>query len=110
MPEKHHLYTALQAKPSPGIQTYRDTLFPARQTPREAPGGSVLRMAVVSQSSVKFGKKRVFLVGTINFMYYCVFYNKNIIENPESIFSFLSSVGKNGTKDTTKETEVKYCK
>ena len=27
-------------------------------------------------------------------MYYCVFYNKNIIENPESIFSFLSSVGK----------------
>ena len=28
-------------------------------------------------------------------MYYCVFYNKNIIENPESIFSFLSSVGKN---------------
>ena len=28
----------------------------------------VLRMAVVSQSSVKFGKKSVFLVGTINFM------------------------------------------
>ena len=27
-------------------------------------------------------------------MYYCVFYNKNIIENPGSIFSFLSSVGK----------------
>ena len=27
-------------------------------------------------------------------MYYCVFYNKNMIENPESIFSFLSSVGK----------------
>ena len=110
MPEKHHLYTALQAKPSPGIQTYRDALFPARQTPREAPGSSVsqsrswscdkqtlripetpcieqgvvlscrfaewkvrraprvLRMAVVSQSSVKFGKKRVFLVGTNNFM------------------------------------------
>ena len=43
-------------------------------------------------------------------MYYCVFSNKNIIENPESIFSFLSSVGKNRTKDTTKETEVKYCK
>ena len=44
-------------------------------------------------------------------MYNCVFYNKNIIENPESIFSFLSSVGKKyGTKDTTKETEVKYCK
>ena len=41
MPEKHHLYTALQAKPSPGIQTYRDALFPARQTPREAPGSSV---------------------------------------------------------------------
>ena len=38
-------------------------------------------------------------------MYYCVFYNKNIIENPESIFSFLSSVGK--TELTTKETEVK---
>ena len=34
----------------------------ARRAPR------VLRMAVVSQSSVKFGKKRVFLVGTINFM------------------------------------------
>ena len=33
---------------------------------RRAP--RVLRMAVVSQSSVKFGKKRVFLVGTINFM------------------------------------------
>ena len=28
-------------------------------------------------------------------MYCCVFYNKNIIENPESIFLFLSSVGKN---------------
>ena len=44
MPEKHHLkYTALQAKPgpSPGIQTYRDALFPALQTPREAPGSSV---------------------------------------------------------------------
>ena len=41
MPEKHHLYTALQAKPSPGIQTYRDALFPARQTPREALGSSV---------------------------------------------------------------------
>ena len=24
MPEKHHLYTALQANPSPWIQTYRD--------------------------------------------------------------------------------------
>ena len=33
---------------------------------RRAP--RVLRMAVVSQSSVKFGKKRVFRVGTINFM------------------------------------------
>ena len=33
---------------------------------RRAP--RVLWMAVVSQSSVKFGKKRVFLVGTINFM------------------------------------------
>ena len=32
---------------------------------RRAP--RVLRMAVVSQSSVKYGKKRVFLVGTINF-------------------------------------------
>ena len=31
--------------------------------------------------------------------YYRVFYNKKIIENPESIFSFLSSVGKKyGTK------------
>ena len=34
---------------------------------RRAP--RVLRMAVVSQSSVKFGKKRVFLVGTIKVMY-----------------------------------------
>ena len=33
---------------------------------RRAP--RVLRMAVVSQSSVKFGKKRVFLAGTINFI------------------------------------------
>ena len=33
---------------------------------RRAP--RVLRMAVVSQPSVKFGKKRMFLVGTINFM------------------------------------------
>ena len=33
---------------------------------RRAP--RVLRMAVVSQSSVKLGKKRVFLVGTINFI------------------------------------------
>ena len=42
--EKHHLYTA----------------------PR------VLWMVVVSQSSVKFGKKRVFLIGTINFIgLYC---------------------------------------
>ena len=32
---------------------------------RRAP--RVLRMAVVSQSSVKFGKNCVFLVGTINF-------------------------------------------
>ena len=33
---------------------------------RRAP--RVLQMAVVSQSSVKFGKKRVFLFGTTNFM------------------------------------------
>ena len=32
VPERHHLYTALQAKPSPGIQIYRDVLFPAGQT------------------------------------------------------------------------------
>ena len=41
MPEKHHLYNALQAKPSPGIQTYRDALFPARRTPHKAPGSSM---------------------------------------------------------------------
>ena len=35
MPEEHHLYNALQAQTSPGIQTYRDAPFPARQTPRE---------------------------------------------------------------------------
>ena len=34
----------------------------------ERSAARVLRTAVVSQSSVKFGKKRVFLVGTINFM------------------------------------------
>ena len=38
----------------------------AERKVRRAP--RVLRMAVVSQSSVKFGKKRVFLVGTVNFM------------------------------------------
>ena len=38
----------------------------AERKVRRAP--CVLRMAVVSQSSVKFGKKRVFLVGKINFM------------------------------------------
>ena len=36
-------------------------------------------MAVVSQSSVKFGKKRVFLVGTINFMTNDLYYNNIII-------------------------------
>ena len=38
VPEEHHLlklYSALQAQTSPGIQTYRDAPFPARQTPRE---------------------------------------------------------------------------
>ena len=38
----------------------------AERKVRRAPG--VLRMAVVSQSSVKFGKKRVLLVGATNFM------------------------------------------
>ena len=43
-------------------------------------------------------------------MYYCVFYNKNIIENPESIFSFLSSVGKKyGTKDKAKKLKLSTC-
>ena len=37
----------------------------AERKVRRAPG--VLRMAVVSQSSVKFGKKRVLLVGATNF-------------------------------------------
>ena len=35
MPEEHHLYSAHQAKTSPGKQTYRDAPFQARQTPRE---------------------------------------------------------------------------
>ena len=36
MSEEHHLYSArLQAQASPGIRTYRDAPFPARQTPRE---------------------------------------------------------------------------
>ena len=35
VPEEHHLYSALQAQTSPGIQTYRDAPFSARQTPRE---------------------------------------------------------------------------
>ena len=38
----------------------------AERKMRRAP--RALRMAVVSQSSVKFGKRRVFLVGTINLM------------------------------------------
>ena len=38
----------------------------AERKVRRAPG--VLRMAVVSKSSVKFGKKRVLLVGATNFM------------------------------------------
>ena len=38
----------------------------AERKVRRAPG--VLRMAVVSQSSVKFGKKRVLLVGATNFI------------------------------------------
>ena len=38
----------------------------AKWTVRRAP--RVLRMAVVSQSRVKFGRKRVFLVGTTNFI------------------------------------------
>ena len=38
----------------------------AERKVRRAP--RVLRMAVASQSSAQFGKKRVFLVGTINFM------------------------------------------
>ena len=29
MPEEHHLYSAVQAQTSPGIQTYRDAPFPA---------------------------------------------------------------------------------
>ena len=49
---------------------------------RRAP--HVLRMAVLSQSSVKLGKKRVFLVGTINFIqiqlpcYSCEVFSLNI--------------------------------
>ena len=35
VPEEHHLYSAVQSQTSPGIQTYRDTRFPARQIPRE---------------------------------------------------------------------------
>ena len=35
VPEEHHLYSAVQAQTSPGIQTYRDAPLPARQTPRE---------------------------------------------------------------------------
>ena len=33
MPEEHHLYSALQAQTSPGIQTYRDAPLPARHRP-----------------------------------------------------------------------------
>ena len=45
-------------------------------------------------------------------MYYRVFYNKNINENPESIFLFLSSVGKNTElRIQPKELKlIKYCK
>ena len=41
--------------------SYRFAERKVRRAPR------VLRMAVVSQSSVKFGKKRVLLVGATNF-------------------------------------------
>ena len=57
-------------------------------------------MAVVSQSSVKFGKKRVFLVGTINFIVIIIIlwllqYSSNCIGNTntmttESILVMLS--------------------
>ena len=35
MPEEHHVYSGLKAQTSPGIQTYSEAPFPARQTPRE---------------------------------------------------------------------------
>ena len=35
VPEEHHLYSALHAQTSPGIQPYSDTPFPARQKPPE---------------------------------------------------------------------------
>ena len=44
------------------VLSCRSPQWKVRSAPR------VLRTAVVSQSSVKFGKKRVFLVGTNNFM------------------------------------------
>ena len=44
------------------VLSFRFTERKVRRAPR------VLRMAVVSQSSVKFGKKRVLLVGATNFM------------------------------------------
>ena len=44
------------------VLSYRFAERKVRRAPR------VLRMAVVSQSSVKFGKKRVLLVGATNFM------------------------------------------
>ena len=44
------------------MHSFRFSERKVRRAPR------VLRMAVVSQSSVKFGKKRVLLVGATNFM------------------------------------------
>ena len=44
-------------------------------------------------------------------MFYCVFYNKKILLKPRIDFLVPIISGKKyGTKDTTKETEVKYCK
>ena len=52
------------------VLSYRFAERKVRRAPR------VLRMAVVSQSSVKFGKKRVLLVGATNFMLTSLFLQK----------------------------------
>ena len=52
---------------------------------RRAPG--VLLMAVVSQSSVKFGKKHVFLVGTINSMTSVLCLYKGVCQLTTALFS-----------------------
>ena len=62
------------------VLSCRFAVWKVRRAPR------VLRMVVVSQSSVKFGKKPVFLLGTINFLTFCPSYFRNFLIGSPSEF------------------------